>query len=196
MAALTILIIRHAEKPGPNQPDLGNGVTERGVDDKHCLVVRGWQRAGAWATLFGFGAFGPDYPKPSVVFAANPAIPAPGNNVASRRHHQTIQSLCDRLHIDPDLTFAVGQEELLITAVTKLTGTVLISWEHKKIPEKILPLLVGQQTIPHVPVKWSESRFDVVLRFDRPNKDAEWSFRQMFPMLMKGDSDIPLKDRD
>jgi hypothetical protein len=131
MAALTVLIIRHAEKPDANRPDLGNGVTERGVDDKHCLVVRGWQRAGAWATLFAFGAFGPDYPKPDVVFAANPMIPAPGNSIASRRHYQTIQPLCDRLHVEPDLTFAVGQEELLVAAVKKLTGTVLISCNRK-----------------------------------------------------------------
>jgi hypothetical protein len=58
-------------------------------------------------------------------------IPAPGDSIASRRHYQTIQPLCDRLHVEPDLTFAVGQEELLVAAVKKLTGTVLISCNRK-----------------------------------------------------------------
>jgi hypothetical protein len=40
--ALTILIIRHAEKAGEQWP--GPGLTLEGVKDDKSLVVRGWQR--------------------------------------------------------------------------------------------------------------------------------------------------------
>jgi hypothetical protein len=56
MSALTILIIRHAEKPDdPTAPWPGPSFTENGkVDpDDKSLVIRGWQRAGSWAALFG-----------------------------------------------------------------------------------------------------------------------------------------------
>jgi hypothetical protein len=51
MSALTILIIRHAEKTGEIWP--GPGLTPEGVVDEKSLVIRGWQRAGSWAVLFG-----------------------------------------------------------------------------------------------------------------------------------------------
>jgi hypothetical protein len=35
-------------------------------------------------------------------------------------------------------------------------------------------------------------RFDVVLRFDRAGPGAAWSFRQLFPRLLSGDSDVAL----
>ena len=52
---LTLILLRHGEKPDdPVAPPLGHGLTALGEqDDKHSLVVRGWQRAGAWAALFG-----------------------------------------------------------------------------------------------------------------------------------------------
>lgn len=73
MSALTILIIRHAEKPGENWP--GPGLTEDGQKDKESLVIRGWQRVGAWAALFGAGLGGTQYPAPQVIYAANPTLP-------------------------------------------------------------------------------------------------------------------------
>jgi hypothetical protein len=56
--------------------------------------------------------------------------------------------------------------------------------------------LLGKQVIPTLPKKWSGSRFDVVLRFERAQPGAPWSFRQMFPMLLSGDSDVPMKDKE
>jgi putative addiction module component (TIGR02574 family) len=53
MSALTILIIRHAEKPGESWP--GSGLTPDGIIDKKSLVIRGWQRAGSRSALFGVG---------------------------------------------------------------------------------------------------------------------------------------------
>src|SRR5262252_5469412 len=70
MSALTVLLIRHAEKP--DDPALGPGLTAQGKVDKHSLVIRGWQRAGAWAALLGSGPVTPDFPRPDIVYAANP----------------------------------------------------------------------------------------------------------------------------
>ncbi len=70
MSTLALLIIRHAEKPGEQWP--GPGLDESGQSDAKSLVIRGWQRAGAWAALFGAGLGGQDYPKPGAIYAANP----------------------------------------------------------------------------------------------------------------------------
>ena len=67
---LTILIIRHAEKPGGTWP--GPGLTSEGKEDEKSLVLRGWERAGAWAVLFGTSLGAESYPKPSAIYAANP----------------------------------------------------------------------------------------------------------------------------
>jgi hypothetical protein len=56
MVPLTLLIIRHAEKPKeqgdkPNEFWPGPGFTDKGEEDDKSLVIRGWQRAGAWAAF-------------------------------------------------------------------------------------------------------------------------------------------------
>jgi len=60
MSSLILLVVRHAEKPDESEP--GPGLTIDGAEDNRSLVVRGWQRAGAWAALFGSGLGGDDYP--------------------------------------------------------------------------------------------------------------------------------------
>ncbi|MBV9538513.1 MAG: histidine phosphatase family protein [Acidisphaera sp.] len=195
MSTLTILIIRHGEKPDPDDPTLGDGLTQAGAPNKHSLVVRGWQRAGSWAALFGPGNASADYPVPDAVFAANPcASPDPSDADASlsKRPWQTILPLCGRLRITPVTQYGVGDENPMLDAVRTLTGTVLICWEHKRIAEVILPELARGQTLPQLPARWRSERFDVVLRFDRAQSSAGWRFRQMFPRLLSGDSDTPL----
>lgn len=66
MSSLTVLIIRHGEKPEPDAPELGPGLTVKGKEDRHSLVIRGWQRAGAWATLFATPPSA-DFPKPDII---------------------------------------------------------------------------------------------------------------------------------
>jgi hypothetical protein len=63
MPALTLLIIRHAEKPDKGTWP-GPGSTFDGTDDPQSLVIRGWERAGAWTALFGAALGGTDYPAP------------------------------------------------------------------------------------------------------------------------------------
>jgi hypothetical protein len=190
MSALTILLIRHAEKP--DGPSLGPGLTVQGKKDQSSLVIRGWQRSGAWAALFASGIAGADFPRPAMVYAADPSKPPLENGSISQRPYETVVPLCDRLHITPGTSYGVGDEKALIEEVTQLTGVVLVCWEHKKIAEAILPGLAGGQSLPQLPAKWDKERFDVVLRFDRTQKDAQWSFRQLFPRLLAGDQDVPL----
>jgi hypothetical protein len=193
MSGLTLLIIRHAEKPNENWP--GSGLTEQGTPDDHSLVVRGWQRAGSWAVLFGAGLGGNDYPQPHIIYAADPNLEtghAGPEQLPSKRPYETVKPLSDRLHLETITKWSLGQETQLVSEITALTGVVLLCWEHKHIVEIILPQLAQGQTLPGLPSKWDGERFDVVLRFDRLTAGAPWSFRQLFPRLLSGDSDVPL----
>jgi hypothetical protein len=188
MSALTILIIRHAEKPDESWP--GPGLTADGAGDKKSLVVRGWQRAGSWSALFGAGLGAGDFPEPAVIYAANP-IAQTGDDT-SQRPLETISPLAARLNLRPVVKFGVGQEPALVAELIGLSGAVLVSWEHKAIAAAILPAIAHGQTIAGMPRKWDGTRFDVVLRFDRSAEGAPWSFRQLFPRMLSGDSDTPL----
>ena len=188
MSALTLLIIRHAEKPGESWP--GPGLTPDGIPDEKSLVVRGWQRAGSWSALFGAGLGGQDYPQPTAIFAADPT--GTGGDDPSQRPFETVIPLTARLDLTPNSTFALGQESALARAITGLSGVVLVAWEHKAIVKSLLPAITDQQTLPGMPRKWDGTRFDVVLRFDRGSPQDSWSFRQLFPCLLSGDSNTPL----
>jgi hypothetical protein len=191
VSALTILIIRHAEKPDhPEAPWPGAGFTEEGTADKKSLVIRGWQRAGGWSTLFGAGLGGDKFPQPAAIYAANPL--STSGHPPSHRPWETISPLAARLRVTPITTYALGSEDDLVKEITGLTGVVLVCWEHKAIYKKILPAVAKGQPLRGMPTDWKGDRFDVVLRFDRSVPDAPWSFRQLFPRLLSGDSDIPL----
>jgi hypothetical protein len=191
VSALTLLIIRHGEKAGEDWP--GPGLTIDGTRDDLSLVIRGWQRAGAWAALFGEGLEVTDYPRPAIIYAVNPdpdaAIASPES---SHRPFETVTPLSDRLHLKPITKYAVGQETDLVSEITELTGVVLVCWEHKHIVSDIVPKIANGQILPGLPSKWKGDRFDLVLRFDRVMAGAPWSFRQLFPRLLGGDSDLPL----
>jgi hypothetical protein len=196
MSALTVLIIRHAEKPDPDNSNLGLGLSATGLEDKHSLVIRGWQRAGAWTALFGAGSGAPGLSIPDVVYAADPDQSSSPDGSQSKRPFETVVPVCNRLHIRPITKYGVGDEVALVDEVRQLTGTVLICWEHKRIVDAILPELTKDQKLPHLPSKWDGSRFDVVLRFDRAQNGAPWSFRQLFPRLLAGDLDVPLSSKE
>jgi hypothetical protein len=182
--ALTILIIRHAEKHGEQWP--GPGLTPEGAEDDKSLVIRGWQRAGAWAALFGTELGGEQYPKPNMIYAANPdtsPIEEP-----SHRPFQTVIPLCKRLDLPPIVDFQVGQERELASAIVDCSGVVLISWEHKAITNQLLPSIAGGQQIKSLPHQWDETRYDLVLRFGRLAPGDSWDFDQLCPCLLSGDS--------
>jgi hypothetical protein len=188
LGALTLLIIRHAEKPDQNWP--GPGLTEDGKEDEESLVIRGWERGGAWAALFGTGLGGTDYPAPQRIYAAHPGPLDQLNHGPSRRPAETVEALASRLSLTPVLTFEKGQEAALMAEVLTLSGVVLVAWEHKAIIEDILPRIAVDQGTP--PTRWPGQRFDVALRFDRPDGRTKFAFRPLYPQLLSGDSNTPL----
>jgi hypothetical protein len=188
MSALTILIIRHAEKPGKSWP--GEGSAFDGSVDPQSLVIRGWERAGSWSALFGAGFGGDDFPRPVAIYAADPD--APTSDEQSQRPFETILPLAQRLSLEPIVKYTVGEEAALSAEIASLTGVVLVCWEHHAIGGAILPALAKDQKLHGMPKKWDGTRFDVVLRFDRSVPRAPWSFRQLFPRLLSGDSDVPM----
>jgi len=184
---LTLYIIRHAEKPDEDWP--GHGFTIDGQEDKESLVIRGWQRAGAWAAFFGKSVTHQNALSPQQVFAATPGAPDHLNHGPSRRPAETATPLAQQLKLGLDTTYGKGQEAELVAALLKLSGSILVCWEHKAIVEDILPKL--PITGP-VPTKWPGDRFDLVLRLNRPDGADSFSLTQMFPMLLSGDSDKPI----
>lgn len=193
MPHLTVLLIRHAEKP--KKAWLGPGLTVNGTIDDGSLVIRGWQRAGAWSALFGAGLGGADYPKPATVYAADPDQDnAPEDVEPSQRPYETASPLAARLSVGgaPMKKYGLSAEDKLVADILKQTGTVLVCWEHKAIVKAIVPLLLGGQKIAEVPKKWDGARFDVVFRFDRDGAAKTWEFKQLCPCLLSGDSDQPM----
>ena len=70
MPATKIMVIRHAEKPD----DKDGGVDPKGNPDKHDLIVRGWERAGALVQFFA-NPRDPNGPikQPATIFATEPS---------------------------------------------------------------------------------------------------------------------------
>ena len=132
---------------------------------------------------------GDDYPVPNIVYAAAPDGDAKDE---SRRPFETAGPTAARLHQDPLTKWAVGQEDELVADISKLTGVVVVFWEHKAIAKTIIPALCGSQRLPGVPLKWDSDRFDVAMRFDRASPSDPWSFRQLSPRLLSGDTDAPM----
>lgn len=194
MDALTLYIIRHAEKPDGDPPvSTGPGLTHKGEQNKESLVIRGWERAGAWTALFGTGLGGSDYLRPQAIYAANPD-PTESDPKVSRRPYETVLSPAQRIDLDkPKVAFAKGQEKELVDALLGLSGVALVAWEHKAIISDILPRLPVSNK-GDLPRHWSGQRFDVVLRFCREDGASQFAFTELHPCLMPGDSDKPLKD--
>ena len=186
MPALTLLIIRHAEKPGEGFP--GIGFTEQGDKDTKSLVIRGWQRAGAWATLLGSGLGGADYPTPSFIYAATPG--GQENHGPSNRPAETVAPLGAKLGLPINTKYGLGAEADLMREVLGRSGNVLISWEHHAIISGILPAIPAVSG--RLPTKWNGTRFDVVLRFDGTSPSGPFAFRELCPCLLAGDSSVSL----
>ena len=176
MPATRIMLIRHAEKPD----DKDGGVDQKGNADKHDLIVRGWQRAGA---LVQFFANPPDpsgpIERPATIFATEPN---PGNE--SKRPLHTVTPLKQLLGITIDNTIPVGSEQELVDKAAARDGVVLISWHHEKIPA-IANLILQNQSAPQ---KWPGDRFDVVWIFSRAAASDSWTFSQAPQLLLSGDS--------
>lgn len=122
--AAQIMLIRHGEKPPGDPPP--HGVSAHGERDMESLTVRGWQRAGALASLFA-PATGKDarhgLSVPRQLYACNP-------HKHSKRTRQTLTPLARKLGIEINEDFSAGDEAELARHARERHGAVLICWRH------------------------------------------------------------------
>jgi broad specificity phosphatase PhoE len=176
MPATKIMLIRHAEKPD----DKDGGVDQKGKPDKHDLIVRGWQRAGALVQFFA----NPRDPNSAITRPATIFATEPNSGSESNRPLHTVTPLAKFLDLNIDSAIAEGSEDALVQAVVAANGVVLIAWHHEKIPA-IANLILQNQSAPQ---KWPSNRFDVVWIFSRAAANGPWSFSQVRQLLLSGDS--------
>jgi hypothetical protein len=181
MPATKIMLMRHAEKPDTTH----GGVDPKGAADRHDLIVRGWERAGALTQFFA-NPRDPNGPikRPATIFATEPTTGS-----ESYRPLHTVTPLAKFLNLDIDSAIAEGSEDALVTAATAANGVVLIAWHHQKIPA-IANLILQNKSAPQ---KWPSDRFDVVWIFTRDTPTSPWKFAQAPQMLLAGDSPSVIK---
>ena len=177
MAPQRVMLIRHGEKPGGAWP--GPGLTDKGVEDKESLVIRGWQRAGALALFFR----APPAPlrRPERIYASH-RDKMDGSK--SRRPVQTVTALSELLKLDLLIDFTKGQETALAEALAPLTGDTLVCWQHETIPA-IVAAIAGKNS--GAPSSWAPERFDLVWTLTRHGPGEAWKFEQSLQSLLPGD---------
>ena len=209
MGATKIMVIRHAEKPGPY-----NNVSYSGVDNvgsvsgaagaKH-LVTLGWERAGALVGLFAppHGPKTPPLATPKFLFASDPAAksdddPNAGDEGPSQRPYETLTALATKLGLTIDKSHRKKHYAKMVKAALDCKGVVLIAWQHEDIPltakngdpgisQEILTQTGTTGTLG-VPPTCPGARYDLVFVFDRPSGTGPITAFTLFPQqLLAGD---------
>ncbi|MER5641074.1 hypothetical protein ABT095_29495 [Kitasatospora sp. NPDC002227] len=169
---LTVMVIRHGEKPAGGS----QGRDDAGRADNSSLTERGWQRAEALPGLFT--------PQPAAGLRTPAKIYAAadsGPHAGAHRMRQTVTPLARKLGLNVDLGYAETQESALARAVAAQRGPVLVCWEHSRIPAFARALAPSAGA----PAGWPD-RFDLVWVFTRTG--GNWSFRQLDQHLLPGDA--------
>lgn len=179
--ATKIMLIRHAEKPAKDFTPYG--VTLNGERSQESLDVRGWQRAGAFTSLFAptDGHFQhASLARPRFLYASKFL-----RRKGSKRPIQTITPLADKLGIGINDDFRRSDFESMLEEVFLCKGIVLICWQREYIPSIALHILGGRKIAPRV---WPEDRFDLVWVFDLNRSSTGYGFKQVPQKLLMGDS--------
>ena len=215
----TIMIIRHAEKPGSYTfaPPLLPTQTYQGFDlvgdtdptsQGDSLISMGWARAGGLIRLFA----SPTSPlvTPDCIYTSSPGEDADTGKAHSQRPYQTTLPLAAMLNFDQttfDSTFSKKHFPDMVTAALKQSqSNVLICWQHEdiltstksdppnhSIVDELLRQTKSDPTNLNLPKNpWPGSRFDMVLVFTRDIATGHLtSFSQVPQMLLPGDSSTP-----
>ncbi len=107
----------------------------------------------------------------------------------SRRPLETVTAVAVRLGLEIDQRFTKGMESELAAAISNINGVVLVSWQHENIVTIAKALA---PSAPAIPGAWPADRFDVVFRFDRDSPQSVWTFEQIAPVMLPGDSGEPI----
>jgi hypothetical protein len=184
--ATKIMLIRHAEKPVKDSAPYG--VTADGERSKESLEVRGWQRAGALASLlaptnahFQHASLA----KPKFLFASKPL-----RRKGSRRSMETLTPLAQKLAIRINSSFQRSDFESMLDEVFACKGVVLICWQREYIPQ-IASYILGNKKI--APSVWPEDCFDMIWVFDLARSSSKYTFKQVPQRLLGGDLTTPIK---
>jgi len=177
-----IMVIRHGEKPTARGE---TGYEADGTPKPGALTIRGWQRAGALATLFDppEGELRPGLRRPDRIYATK-AEPT-GHHL---REQETVAPLAAKLRLHVHCHHPVDALAHLASELAPLPGATLVCWEHKAIPSIVHGLGVVHPTPPSV---WPGERFDVVWVFTRAGEG--WSFTQVPQLLLAGDIATPIE---
>jgi hypothetical protein len=200
--ATTIIVIRHAEKPGTYGGVTYSGVDATGaVDSGESLTTVGWQRAGALVTLFAppWRAKTLGLPQPQHIFAADPASAEDrAERKTSHRAYQTVTPLAALLALRINKDHRKKDYDAMVTQALAKNGVVLVCWQHETIP------LLGQSILRQtdtagisIPSSWptgtdGSGRYDLTWVFQRPSGSGPISeFSQIAQMLLAGDAPAP-----
>jgi len=146
-APAEIIFLRHAEKP------------EKGAE----LNTQGWRRAAALPSLFERDPRILTHGTPVAIYAG-----APAKAGGSVRSIQTMQATAKALHIPLIQSITRDQVDELVRTILASSAyegkTVLVCWEHKKIPEMIRAF-----GWVNGPARWKENVFDRLWILDFKN---------------------------
>jgi hypothetical protein len=212
MGATKIMVIRHAEKPGPYNGTQYFGVNQTGdtagAKGTKDLITTGWQRAGALVTLFA-PPWGPKpgLATPAYLFASDPeSDSSDGNNAddagPSQRPYETLIPASAKLGLTTDTHDKKSHYAKMVTKALAKDGVVLIAWQHEDIalqtkdgkPGISQEILTQTQTTGTlgIPQTWPSGRYDLVFVFDRPTGEGPIvKFSLIAQMLLAGDAPPP-----
>jgi hypothetical protein len=179
----TIMIIRHAEKPGINGSTPHGMDLDGNQDDDHSLSPGGWVRAGALTQLFG-SQHGP----PPAGLAVPTQLYASQGDTKSLRPVQTLNPLAARLGLFVNTRYARQDVRPLAAELKSLGGASLVAWESDALPT-ILGALGGPIN-PAPPAVWPNDRFDMV--WVLTSEGDGWRFAQVPQLLLAGDRPDPI----
>ena len=179
-----IFIIRHAEKPlSTSGPPFG--VDVNGIQNPESLLPRGWQRSGGLLVLFNppLGAAPAPLRTPTALYA-----PAYEDLAEFHRTYQTVLGLGEKLGIPVQTIRPQEEGPALAEAIMGSTDdSVLISWEHRHIPElaRSFPTVAG--TV--IPPVWPDERYDLIWTLTLDPASESYVFGQIPQRILVGDSD-------
>jgi hypothetical protein len=183
-----IYVIRHGEKPDPQSPNPAAGVEIDGVSDSHSLTPRGWQRCGALAVLFTR----PPRPGDTALTVPDRLIcPDYGDDASTAVHrpYQTLLGLSAATGHPIESPYPETHEaDLAATVLAGSEATVLICWEHTRIPT----IAAAIPTTAPVPAAWPDNRFDLIWQFTLTDPAAPtYAFQQLPQNALRGDTAPP-----
>ncbi|MBC2384240.1 flagellar basal body-associated protein FliL [Pseudomonas sp. WS 5106] len=167
LSNVTVLIVRHAEKPAQGP----------------LLNARGEQRAAAYASYF-------DPLQLNGVSVVPQRLIATSDSKDSSRPRLTLTPLSQRLQLPIEQPYADNEVDKLVKSLRKSNQaqTVLIAWHHGHIDKLIAAFGGDGPALTGLP-KWPESVYDwlIVLRFDEQGQLIESRSQKVQEHLLPGD---------